>query len=510
MSFTKPYVCMQTHSTCYTKTTHPMQIKGILWHSTGANNPYIKRYVQPYEGDPNYDEAIALLGKNTSHNDWNHIYREAGLNAWIGKFADGHVGTVQSMPWDYKPWGCGSAYKGGPSCNNGWIQFEICEDALTDKNYAQQVWDEAIDFSVYLCKMFNLDPMGVATCSGVTVPVITCHNDAAKLGVACNHSDINHWFPKLLGKDMNNARLEIQAKMGITPTPIPQPTPTPTPTPQPTPLPSGTPDPYADYSKAFWDFFRILGMPEYGVAGLIGNIACESAIRPNNLQNSYEKKLGMDDKQYTAAVDNGSYKNFVNDSAGYGLAQWTYSSRKQGLLNLAKQCNMSICDINLQLTYLTNELQSKYIGVWNGLMSATSILQASNIVLLGFEKPADQSSANQQRRAGYCQNYYNQFTGSSITTTFPIVATQTSTSAPINTTPQTTEPISTTITPYKIKVTSKQLNYRKGPGVNYPIAGVIKDQGVYTIVDEEKGWGLLKSYQKNRDGWISLQYTKKV
>ena len=37
----------------------------------------------------------------------------------------------------------------------------------------------------------------------------------------------------------------------------------------------------------------------------------------------------MDDKQYTAAVDNGSYKNFVNDSAGYGLAQWTYSSRKQ-------------------------------------------------------------------------------------------------------------------------------------------------------------------------------------
>jgi len=510
MSF-EPYVCMQTHSTCYTRTSHPMQIKGILWHSTGANNPNLKRYVQPYEGDPNYNADIAKLGLNTAHNDWNHIYREAGLNAWIGKFADGTVGTVQSMPWDYKPWGCGSAKKNGPSCNNGWIQFEICEDGLTDKAYAQRVWDEAIALSVYLCKMFNLDPMGVATCSGIIVPVITCHNDAAKLGCACNHSDINHWFPKLLGKDMNNARLEIQAALnGGTPAPAPQPTPTPAPTPAPapTPTPSGTPDPYADYSKAFWDFFRTLGMPEYGVAGLIGNISMESAIRPNNLQNSYEKSLGMDDKQYTAAVDNGTYKNFVHDSAGYGLAQWTYWSRKEGLLNLAKQCKMSICDINLQLTYLTQELQTKYAGVWNALMVATSVAQASNIVLLQFERPKDQSVANQQKRANCCQGYYDKFKGSAITTTFPIPASgvtipKASASAP-------TEEKKTTSQSYKVKVTAKRLNVREGPGMDSPIIKVIEDQGVYTIVDEDNGWGLLKSYEKNRNGWISLQYTKKI
>lgn len=225
----QPYVCMQTHSTCYNGTTHPMQIKGILWHSTGANNPNLKRYVQPYEGDPNYDADIAKLGKNTNNNDWNHIYREAGLNAWIGKFADGSVGTVQTMPWDYKPWGCGAAYKGGPSCNNGWIQFEICEDDLTNKDYAQRVWDEAIAFSVYLCKKFNLNPLGTATCGGKTVPVITCHNDAAKLGCAGNHADINHWFPKILGKDMNNARQEIAEKLAVTPTPVPTPEPVPEP-----------------------------------------------------------------------------------------------------------------------------------------------------------------------------------------------------------------------------------------------------------------------------------------
>lgn len=62
-----------------------------------------------------------------------------------------------------------------------------------------------------------------------------------------------------------------------------------------------------------------IGNP-YGVAGLMGNLYVESGLRPDNLQNTYEKKLGMTDAQYTAAVDDGSYTNFVHDSAGYGLA----------------------------------------------------------------------------------------------------------------------------------------------------------------------------------------------
>ena len=49
-----------------------MEVKGILWHSTGANNPTLKRYVQPFETDANYDEMIKLLGKNKYNNDLNH------------------------------------------------------------------------------------------------------------------------------------------------------------------------------------------------------------------------------------------------------------------------------------------------------------------------------------------------------------------------------------------------------------------------------------------------------
>ena len=117
-----PTVCMMTNSTCY-KETYKFAPKGVLWHSTGANNPWIKRYVQPSSNDTNYSKLISLIGKNSYSNDWNHISIQAGLNAWIGKLADGTVSTIQSMPWDYRPWGCGSGSKG--SCNNTHIQFEI-------------------------------------------------------------------------------------------------------------------------------------------------------------------------------------------------------------------------------------------------------------------------------------------------------------------------------------------------------------------------------------------------
>lgn len=211
----KPLVCMQTQSTCY-KGTSNMTVKGVLWHSTGANNPNLKRYVQPSDSKPaadtySKDEWLKLLGTNTNKNDWNHITRQAGLNCWIGKLADGTVTTVQTMPWNYKPWGCGSGSKG--SCNNGWIQFEICEDGLTDKNYFNKVYKEACEITAYLCDMYNIDPHGTVTVNGVQVPTILCHADSHDLGLGSNHGDINHWFPKH-GKSMKTVRDDVAELMG--------------------------------------------------------------------------------------------------------------------------------------------------------------------------------------------------------------------------------------------------------------------------------------------------------
>ena len=94
----KPMVCMMTQSTCY-RQTKKIQIKGVLWHSTGANNPTLKRYVQPDDNAADREAMLALLGTNAYKNDWNHKDVQAGINAWIVKLDDGSVASVQTMTW---------------------------------------------------------------------------------------------------------------------------------------------------------------------------------------------------------------------------------------------------------------------------------------------------------------------------------------------------------------------------------------------------------------------------
>lgn len=166
--------------------------------------------------------------------------------------------------------------------------------------------------------------------------------------------------------------------------------------------------------KVIWDYFKAKGLNDFGVAGLMGNLYAESGLLPNNLQNTGNKKLGMTDDEYVGAVDNGSYQNFVKDSQGFGLAQWTYWSRKQNLLNFARAAGKSIGDLQMQLDFLWKELSESYSSVLQTLKTASSILAASNAVLLKFERPADQSETVQKKRAGFGETYYNKFTGSSV------------------------------------------------------------------------------------------------
>ena len=165
-----------------------------------------------------------------------------------------------------------------------------------------------------------------------------------------------------------------------------------------------------DAEKTIWDFLHGKIGNAYGAAGMMGNLYAESALRPNNLQNTYEKKFGMTDAEYTAAVDGGSYTNFVKDSAGYGLAQWTYWSRKQALLEFAQAAGKSIGDLQTQLDFLWKELQG-YTSVLNTLKSATTVKTASDAVLTGYERPSDQGDAVKEKRAGYGQTYFDKYAG---------------------------------------------------------------------------------------------------
>lgn len=175
-----------TENACY-KAGRKITVKGIMVHSTGANNPWLKRYVGPDDG---------LLGKNQYNNHWNTYHpggREVCVHGFIGKLADGTIATYQTLPWDHRGWHAGG------SANNTHIGFEICEDGLADGTYFGKVYQEAVELCAYLCKMY-----------GLTEKNIICHSEGYKQGVASNHGDVMHWFPKH-GKSMDTFRADVKA-----------------------------------------------------------------------------------------------------------------------------------------------------------------------------------------------------------------------------------------------------------------------------------------------------------
>ena len=194
--------CILTANDCY-KAGRTITPKGVMVHSTGANNPLVARYVQPVEGQSNEAQLKAEIGGNRNANDWNHPGLDVCTHAFVGKLADGGVGTVQTLPWNHRGWHAGTGTSGG-SANNTHIAFEICEDDLTDEGYFRKVYQEAVELAAMLCKTYNLNPLADG--------VVICHSEGYQRGVASNHADVMHWFPKF-GKSMDTFRADVSKAM---------------------------------------------------------------------------------------------------------------------------------------------------------------------------------------------------------------------------------------------------------------------------------------------------------
>jgi len=168
-------------------------------------------------------------------------------------------------------------------------------------------------------------------------------------------------------------------------------------------------------AEKLYNKYVAAGMTPAGAAGSLGNQDKESGLKPTNLQNGFENKppktggVGYTDATYTAAVDSGAYTGFVDDRAGYGIAQWTHPSRKAALLTYAKSLRKSIGDLEMQSDFYIKELKESYPAVWKVLTTTTSVREASNAVMLDFERPADQSIENQNLRASVSQTYYDKY-----------------------------------------------------------------------------------------------------
>lgn len=182
------HVLLLTENDCYQK-GETIVPKGVMIHSTGANNPWLRRYVGPDDG---------LLGENQYGNHWNRPGVSACVHAFIGRRADGTVDTYQTLPWNYRGWHCGR------SGNDTHISFEICEDGLADEDYFRQTYQAAVELTAYLCHTYDLDPM---------VPgVVVDHAEGNDLGIASGHSDVRHWWSRF-GVTMDDFREDVNNKV---------------------------------------------------------------------------------------------------------------------------------------------------------------------------------------------------------------------------------------------------------------------------------------------------------
>lgn len=182
---------------------------------------------------------------------------------------------------------------------------------------------------------------------------------------------------------------------------------------------------FNDYMPQIWNTLKAAIGNEYGVAGLMGNLYAESGCTPYACQPSrpystcmtYIGKVDRHEISETGFVHHGcsSTGGVAQGQGGFGLAQWTYYTRKQNLYNYWLSQGGSIGDLGMQLNYLIIELQTDFSDVWNVLVNARSVKEASDYVLHHFEKPSDQSTAVENVREGYGIDIYNQYAGTTPT-----------------------------------------------------------------------------------------------
>ena len=173
-----------TENDCW-KAGRTITPKGIMVHSCGVAQPNVEVFLRTWNV-PGYTACV-------------HAFVHEG-------------GVVQTLPWNRRGWHAGG------SANNTHIGFEICEpaghtyqggtmvgyDVEKNEDYFRKVYANAVELTAELCKIYDLDPLEEG--------VVLCHSEGHRKGIASNHADVMHWFPKH-GKTMDDFRQDVARAM---------------------------------------------------------------------------------------------------------------------------------------------------------------------------------------------------------------------------------------------------------------------------------------------------------
>ena len=180
-----------TQNDCY-RAGRTIKPKGIMVHSLGVAQPDPEVFIR----------------------SWDRPGVEVAVHAIVGAES-----ITQLLPWHWRGWHAGTGTS-GQSANNTHISFECCEpaghsyqggtmigyDAPANDGYFRAVYRNAVELAAYLCKMYKLDPLADGA--------LICHSEGYRRGVASNHADVMHWWPKH-GKDMDTFRAEVAAAVKV-------------------------------------------------------------------------------------------------------------------------------------------------------------------------------------------------------------------------------------------------------------------------------------------------------
>ena len=395
--------------------------------------------------------------------NWNR----ADANACVHAIVEPDGDVYQLLPWDFRGWHCG----GG--ANNTHIGVEMTEPA-TIKYTGGSNWTEtgngektkahvlaayryAVELFAYLCRQFGLDPMADG--------VVISHSEGCRRGIASNHGDVEHLWSKF-GLSMQQFRKDIKAAM--------------------------------KGSTAEDSLTAIMGKAQATAEQMKSYLKKKNPSVPQSVLDMVPLYLSEGEAEGVrgdiafaqSCLETGNFTFSgsavtlpQNNFCGLGVTQ----RGKTGLSFETAQLGIRAQIQHLKAYASTDKLRKARIDPRFRYVTRGCAPYAE---WLGQKE-------NPQGKGWAAGEKYGEKILSILKAVMDEGKVQFMESLTIS-------------APYMVRVSIPDLNIRRGPGKSYPKTGKFTGVGVFTVVEEKDGWGLLKAYQEGRNGWISLAFATRM